>query len=83
MESLKVNPNLASLGLPSNKEQKKWGKKRRKKFPANCRVKGYYGMNEILKGGVKNTAQPHWRFISELYNESTMRGTCMMYGSVM
>lgn len=83
MESLKVNPNPASLGLPSNEEQKKREKKRRKKSSANCRVKGYYKMNEILKGEVKNTAQPHCRFIPGLHNESTMRGACMIYGNVM
>lgn len=77
MESLKVNPNPASLGLPSN-EQKKMDKKRRKKSPANCGVKGYYRMNEILKEEVENTAQPHFRFIPGLPNESTMRGVYMM-----
>lgn len=53
MESLKFNPNPSSLGLPSNEEQKKMRKKRRKKSPSNCRVKGYYMMNIMLKERLK------------------------------
>lgn len=53
MESLKVNPNPASLGLPSNEEQKKMGKKKEEKISSKLQGKRLLRMNAILKGEVK------------------------------